>query len=696
MWRRSLSESNEVVGSISEKSAVQQDEQEVEESSLHIPLNDICAQLPDVVRFHVHDAIQSVGCLPPQDTAAYRQAMESNPEVVRTESDPLHFVRYCKYDLWAGATRLCLYWKERVRLFGLERAFLPLTLSGLGALDEQDCLAVHCGSTCILPPSARTGKSCLITDRRKWLPQLTTANKLRCLFYIFHRIILDNPRTALEEGAALTFMLLVTQRDQNVDWNFMRQSFTCIRSVFPIKLQLHLLSIPNYKRRSMAAEVIESSVHMLRDLFLCGTSSTSSTTTTNHTDSSFYVPSIRVHVQSEPGRILHDLMGLGLSRHGIPLILGGEWQYESFYTWCQERARIDQEQDESHQQHVTNTRLPSPHHEEPGGQEQETKKESSVHQWSGHESGQSSQPLSVHSSGFSSSSSFVGAPETARAGGSSIQRSLSAGYYPPSYPAARPSGTDTTTLLAQQVLADSSTTASTRMAPPPQDPITSSSSFLFSAAPSSLWASSSSAGLSMARNAVDRATAAWQEGKVETSGGGTTTTTGLLEDHNWMSYYANEQQNQEIEEEEDSKPPSISSRSPRTMATVAGAATRAGPQLGASSSPSSLPVNRTAASPSPTAASAGTTAGIMSAIRTTSTQEERMAKRRLADLFYSRRKRLKRKQEEHSLVQEHRTLQMEHESLLRERTRLQELLRRAQAIVGEEGIQPELYQGIEE
>lgn len=39
---------------------------------------------------------------------AYLEAMYHDAKLVQTETDPLQFVRYCHYDLWAGAERLCL------------------------------------------------------------------------------------------------------------------------------------------------------------------------------------------------------------------------------------------------------------------------------------------------------------------------------------------------------------------------------------------------------------------------------------------------------------------------------------------------------------------------------------------------------------------------------------------------------------
>ena len=84
-------------------------------------------ELRERVRHHVDSVIR---CLPEHETRAYTEAMALDAELVKTETDPIQFVRFCDYDLLARARRLCMYWTERKALFGAERAFLPLTLTG--------------------------------------------------------------------------------------------------------------------------------------------------------------------------------------------------------------------------------------------------------------------------------------------------------------------------------------------------------------------------------------------------------------------------------------------------------------------------------------------------------------------------------------------------------------------------------------
>ena len=128
--------------------------------------NDDLSQLPvlrDRVRHHVHAVIQS---LPWSDRAAYQQAPV---DLILLESDPVHFVRYCHYDLWAVAQRLCRYWTERLALFGADRAYLPLTLvtnkkedssAPTSALTQDDVQVLKGGVPALLPDTVH-GQSCI-------------------------------------------------------------------------------------------------------------------------------------------------------------------------------------------------------------------------------------------------------------------------------------------------------------------------------------------------------------------------------------------------------------------------------------------------------------------------------------------------------------------------------------------------------
>lgn len=88
--------------------------------------------------------------MPAEMKEEYLEAVQKCPSVVESESDPLMFLRREDFNAWAAALRLTLYWTTRKSLFG-DRAFLPLTLDGTGALTGEDIDQLRAGFRAILP-----------------------------------------------------------------------------------------------------------------------------------------------------------------------------------------------------------------------------------------------------------------------------------------------------------------------------------------------------------------------------------------------------------------------------------------------------------------------------------------------------------------------------------------------------------------
>src|SRR3569832_2201312 len=71
------------------------------------------------------------------DKEAYLEAMHRIPQIVTIETNTDHYLEASNYDPWSAARRLCDHWRIRRDWFG-ERAFLPMTISGEGALTKDD------------------------------------------------------------------------------------------------------------------------------------------------------------------------------------------------------------------------------------------------------------------------------------------------------------------------------------------------------------------------------------------------------------------------------------------------------------------------------------------------------------------------------------------------------------------------------
>ncbi|KAL7573598.1 hypothetical protein ACA910_008732 [Epithemia clementina (nom. ined.)] len=293
-------------------------------STSNKPINDVCTHIPELLHSHVHEIIKTT--VPDGQSKAYLDAFSTDPTLVHIETDPAMFVRSCSYNLDAGAQRLCQHWTERVKLFGPERAFLPLTLTGTGALTNDDVQTVLAGYP-VLIPDAISGQKCILADPRKWITSATTESKLRAWFYV-HRLLCQYDHTQVDGLISLVVMVTPHIRDLNmVDWDFYRR-LSSVMHVFPVRqVQIHLLSMPHKLKPDLAADVITHSRSIIRQCL-------------EETKMPFYT---HVHTGTELGQMLKKLMAVGLSEESVPLCLGGAWKYELWYKRCQERKLWERE-----------------------------------------------------------------------------------------------------------------------------------------------------------------------------------------------------------------------------------------------------------------------------------------------------------------------------------------------------------------
>lgn len=102
---------------------------------------------------HVHYSyfIAAIKGLPSALTKDYLTAVETVPELVRTESDPRKFLRCERGNPWSAALRLVQNWTYRRKFFGDEYWLRPLRLRD-GALRPEDVALLQTGAFLILTP----------------------------------------------------------------------------------------------------------------------------------------------------------------------------------------------------------------------------------------------------------------------------------------------------------------------------------------------------------------------------------------------------------------------------------------------------------------------------------------------------------------------------------------------------------------
>jgi hypothetical protein len=121
--------------------------------------------------------------IPDEEKAAYLEALTMAPLLVERESDPVAFLRCDKFDAWAAAKHLVAYWDVRKKIFGSERAFLPMTQSGAMANEREH---LEKALTMILPDDD-CDRSVIYVDRIRTIKSIAPRSSvLRCLFYVLH------------------------------------------------------------------------------------------------------------------------------------------------------------------------------------------------------------------------------------------------------------------------------------------------------------------------------------------------------------------------------------------------------------------------------------------------------------------------------------------------------------------------------
>ena len=180
--------------------------------------------------------------IPEEEKTAYTEALKVAPHLVELESSAERYLRFDNFDPWAAARRIVDYWKARVELFG-NRAFRPITLSGNGALNEDDVELFRTGAFMVLPPDSE-GRPVIYVDKSRLSnPHLTVgAKQLRCFFYCLSAV------SELEMCATRGFVLLVPFgqkiRSSTIDQELHRKSFDifCARQIIPARMAaIHLV-----------------------------------------------------------------------------------------------------------------------------------------------------------------------------------------------------------------------------------------------------------------------------------------------------------------------------------------------------------------------------------------------------------------------------------------------------------------------
>lgn len=261
----------------------------------------------------IEDIRFEISRLDREERSAFDEAMQKCPDLVMEESDPLLFLRHEEGSIRAAALRLAAYWKHRVDLFQ-ERAFLPMILSGAGALTSDDIEALRTGFHALLPDDVY-GNTVLYYDHSRassiHMRDVRQA-RFRSVFYFFSLAM-------MREKPLLYIRFSDSPEMDKGRAGRIHKMF----DIFPIKLK-KLLCL--YAPGKGGKRIFQHAVAPLLENFI----------------GKDRLPGpIQSVVEDTPQALCQVLVKEGLSASGIPCSSGGKWSFENFMAWLTNQFRED-------------------------------------------------------------------------------------------------------------------------------------------------------------------------------------------------------------------------------------------------------------------------------------------------------------------------------------------------------------------
>ena len=129
------------------------------------------------------------------DKRAYLHAKEIIPDIVEKETPIIMFLRCEHYDIRCASKRLCSHWTERVKLFGEEYAYKPMTILPDGAMGSSDEHMIQLGLGYVTRCQDDVyGRPVIFLDRANSTKDHYTYNRngwLKVMWYLLQTICLE-------------------------------------------------------------------------------------------------------------------------------------------------------------------------------------------------------------------------------------------------------------------------------------------------------------------------------------------------------------------------------------------------------------------------------------------------------------------------------------------------------------------------
>jgi hypothetical protein len=256
---------------------------------------------------------KAIDGIPLKEKKEYLKAMEQVPHLVESESSPEAYFRCEKGNATVAANRLVRYWKQRQKLFGESRAFLPMNQDGALAADEAALLK---GFVTVLPHDQK-GRPVVFFDRIRAIPTIVTrASVIRVLWYVLQKTCED--RSTQRTGFVFLKNLHGYDLYTHFDRTLARSEMMLLSECFPASLKAFHICLGSGK---WVVELILPVMKQIAGKY------------------------IRLHTVCHVGtnaQLLGDLKDYHISPAHVSIFLGGCVTYESHLAWLEGQRALEE------------------------------------------------------------------------------------------------------------------------------------------------------------------------------------------------------------------------------------------------------------------------------------------------------------------------------------------------------------------
>jgi hypothetical protein len=269
----------------------------------------VCMSDARVQRSSVEDMEEAIMLLPDADKEALLEAKEKVPDLVAKESNPSWYLQHEKYDVFAASYRLAAYWKKRKSIFG-KRAFLPMNMTGEGALSREAVAYLSTGSLVFLPEDNK-GRSILCYDTAR-TGETDLGPQLEVMLYL--ALLCAQNNVSQVEGVVILLSMNKDVGNEHIP--------DMLDAGHVLPFSWHSVHVISKAAETVFDEAVVPWAKNFLDLKLLNRKAV-------------------IHRASIKKEILEKLQSHGFVKAGLPQSLGGEWSYAQHARWQEQRIRIE-------------------------------------------------------------------------------------------------------------------------------------------------------------------------------------------------------------------------------------------------------------------------------------------------------------------------------------------------------------------